>query len=69
MKDKNAINKIVKEYDTERKAREDELAKRKVVMPPEKNTKGPAYNTRFFNLKRTTAGSGIKGSKLNPIEL
>lgn len=63
LKDRKAIEKITKEYEQEKKAREDEKKKRAIAQRPN-NNRGPAYNTRFFNLKR-----GVEGTKSNPIHL
>ena len=63
LKDLKVIRKLVSDQDREKKAHHEEVAKRKATKTAS-NSIGPAYNTRFFNLKR-----GIKGSKECPIEL
>ena len=54
LKDKKVIDRIANEYAKEKKAQDDEMAKRK-AQPKVINRaphQGPAFNTRFFNLKR-----------------
>ena len=62
LRDKKVINKIVNEYAASKKAKADEVARRKALPVAPPNTKGPAFNTRFHSLKR-----GAFGSKSNPI--
>ena len=62
LRDKKVINKIVTEYAASKKAKADEVTKRKALPAAPPNTKGPAFNTRFHALKR-----GAFGSKSNPI--
>ena len=62
LKDLKAIRKIMQEQEQQKNAQQSELLKRKNTVTVS-NNKGPAYNTRFFNLKRAL------GSKERPIEL
>ena len=52
LKDLKVIRKIENEYANEANAREKEKAQRRIVQF-KKNKLGPAFNTRFFNLKRS----------------
>lgn len=66
LKDLKVIRKIEAEYEKEKRQREEEKRKREIEMKKPKITNNlpPAYNTRFFKLKRS-AGS----SKETAIEL
>ena len=64
LKDLKVIRKLAKENKDEADAREKEKAQRKTVKPVQKNSSGPAFNTRFYRLKR-----GQIGTKSNPIAL
>ena len=55
LKDLKVIRKIEKEYADEANAREKEKAQRRIVQPVQKNSLGPAFNTRYFNLKRSAS--------------
>ena len=62
LKDLKVIRKITADQEREKRAQQEELAKRKATVTVS-NSRGPSYNTRFFNLKRNG------GSKEQPIEL